>query len=98
LPPSRARYRALWPCQHFFFSQKKPNIAPQNWRIQEYIIIKQVFTMTKVEMEARLAELKKQQGDHFKQKKANRNADSLKAIREEMNNLKDEVTKIYRAK
>lgn len=54
--------------------------------------------MTKVEMEARLAELKKQQGDHFKQKKANRNAESLKSIREEMNNLKAEVTKIYRGK
>ncbi len=48
-------------------------------------------------MESRLAELKKQQGDYFKQKKANRNATVLASVREEMNKLKGEVTTLNRA-
>ncbi|MCU0448522.1 MAG: hypothetical protein MUC97_01595 [Bernardetiaceae bacterium] len=53
--------------------------------------------MDKAKMESRLAELKKQQGDYFKQKKANRNATVLASVREEMNKLKGEVTTLNRA-
>jgi ribosome-binding ATPase YchF (GTP1/OBG family) len=82
----------------FFFSEKITNIAPQKPQTPKYLIIKQAFIMTKAEIESKLAELKKQQGAHFQQKKAERNAESLKTIREEMNTLKAEVTKMYRGK
>lgn len=50
----------------------------------------------KREIEQKLAELKGKQAAHFQKKKADRDADALSAIRDQMNELKAEVRKLYR--
>ena len=52
--------------------------------------------MTKAEIESRLATLKAQQADFFKKSKKERNAESLVAVREEMNKLKVQVAALYK--
>lgn len=47
--------------------------------------------MNKADIEKRLHELKVKQSQIMSQKKANRNMDELKAVREEMNSLKQQV-------
>jgi hypothetical protein len=56
-----------------------------------YFTIKQSFTMNKADIEKRLHELNVKQSNIMSQKKANRNADELKAIREEMDSLKKQL-------
>jgi hypothetical protein len=53
--------------------------------------------MTISEIENKLKELKIAQSDVFKQKKESRDLDALKAIREEMNELKKKARSMYRA-
>lgn len=47
--------------------------------------------MNKADIEKRLHELNAKQSNIMSQKKANRNADELKAVREEMNSLKQQL-------
>jgi hypothetical protein len=47
--------------------------------------------MNKADIEKRLQELKAKQSHIMSQKKANRNLDELKAVRQEMNNLKKQL-------
>lgn len=47
--------------------------------------------MNKADIEKRLHELKVMQGNIMRQKKQNRNMDELKAVRQEMNNLKKQL-------
>ena len=49
-------------------------------------------------IEKKLVELKCKKADIFKKKKAERNADDLVAIREEMNSLKTEAATAYVAR
>ena len=98
LEPRFVRFAVNTRGKALLFLEKITKIAAQKWQPKEHLIIKQAFNMTKAEIENKLSDLKKQQGEHFKQKKAVRNADSIKTIREEMNTLKNEVTKIYRGK
>ncbi len=54
--------------------------------------------MNIAEIESKLKSLKIQQAEQFKKKKSERNAETLSAIREEMNKLKEEATAIYKGK
>ncbi|GAA4842493.1 hypothetical protein [Algivirga pacifica] len=47
--------------------------------------------------EAKIKELKAKQGDFFKQKKADRNAADIEAIRKELNELKAQASAAYKA-
>ncbi|MCS6967895.1 MAG: hypothetical protein RMJ44_04300 [Cytophagales bacterium] len=47
--------------------------------------------MNKADIEKRLHELKVRQGEIMKQKKANRNLEELQAVRQEMNQLKQQL-------
>ncbi|WP_448519688.1 hypothetical protein [Rhodoflexus sp.] len=47
--------------------------------------------MNKADIEKRLQELKAKQANIMSQKKANRNVDELKAVRQEMNSLKQQL-------
>lgn len=53
--------------------------------------------MNKADMEKKLAELTSKQAEIMKQKKANRNLDALKTVRDEMNELKKQVHALNRA-
>ena len=50
------------------------------------------------EIEKRLAELKTQQSDFFKKKKADRNADELESVRKEISDLKEQAKEAYAAR
>lgn len=54
--------------------------------------------MNKLEIEQKIVVLKGKQSDHFKKKKADRNAEELVAIREELNGLKAQVRAAYRGR
>lgn len=54
--------------------------------------------MNKSELEGKLKELKGKQSAHFQKKKADRNAAELTAARTEMNQLKKQVTALYKGK
>ncbi|MDW7693420.1 hypothetical protein R9C00_01600 [Flammeovirgaceae bacterium SG7u.111] len=54
--------------------------------------------MTKLEIENKLKELKAQQSDVFKKKKADRDADALAAIRKELNELKAQAKELSKVK
>lgn len=48
------------------------------------------------EIEKRISELLGKQSDHFKKKKADRNATELEAVRTELNDLKKQATELYK--
>jgi len=50
------------------------------------------------EIEKRLAELKGQQSDFFKKKKADRNASDIDAVRKEISELKEQAKEAYAAR
>ena len=54
--------------------------------------------MEKKEIESKIRELKGKQSDYFKKKKADRNPEEIDAIRQELNGLKEQATKLYRDK
>jgi len=54
--------------------------------------------MDKKELESKIVELKGKQSDFFKKKKADRNPEEVKAVREELNALKKQATAAYRGK
>jgi len=54
--------------------------------------------MNKLEIEQKIVVLKGKQSAHFSKKKAERNAEELQAIREELNALKAQVRVAYRTK
>jgi len=54
--------------------------------------------MDKTEIEKRLVELKAAQAEVFKKKKADRDLDALQAVRDEMNDLKKQVSDLYRGR
>ncbi|WP_020532869.1 hypothetical protein [Flexithrix dorotheae] len=47
--------------------------------------------MTNTEIQNKITELKKQQSEFFKKKKADRDASAIEAIRKELNDLKSQV-------
>ncbi len=54
--------------------------------------------MTIIEAENRMKELKAAQSAFFQKKKADRNADELESVRQEMNELKEKLHAFYRGK
>jgi hypothetical protein len=58
--------------------------------------ISNLMVMNKKELEGKLLDLKAKQAAHFKKKKAERNAEELTAIRQEMNDLKQQARALYR--
>ena len=48
------------------------------------------------EIQNKLVELKASQGDFFKKKKGERDADALQAVRNELNELKKKAAEIYK--
>lgn len=54
--------------------------------------------MNKKEIESKIVELKGKQSDYFKKKKAERNADEIAAVREELNGLKKQARELSRGK
>ena len=54
--------------------------------------------MDKQGLENRLRELKGQQSAHFQKKKADRDADALVAVRQEMNDIKAKLAAAYRGR
>lgn len=53
--------------------------------------------MEKKDIESKIRELKGKQSEFFQKKKADRNPEEINAIREEMNGLKDQATKLSRS-
>jgi len=54
--------------------------------------------MTLLEIENQIGVLKGKQADHFKKKKADRNAEELAATRQQLNDLKKQATALTKKK